>query len=180
MVSRKKNLSYGLGAPLVDVFPSPVVAQRAPKTSDKYEVGQVWIDQSANDSYILVSTSNNTATWVGTGGGTGAFDTVTATTTITAGTNIVSTAGNITCSAGLITAELDIVSNTGDIEAAAAGKGFVCGSGAKVIDYNGDPNGNVTAPQGSLCLNLAGSGVANRLWVNSDSGTTWISITTAS
>ena len=178
MASTKKNLSYGLGAPLIDVFASPIVAQRAPKVSDKYEIGQVWINQPTDDVYVLTSIASNNANWVGTGGGTGAFDTVTAVTTIASGTTV--TAGTNLVATSLITAGLDIVSTGGDFEAVAAGKGLVVGSGSRVVDYNGDPNGVVTAPIGSLCMNLAGSGVADRLWVNSNSATTWISVTTAS
>ena len=51
--------------------------------------------------------------------------------------------------------------------------------GLKIVVYNGDPNGHVTAPIGSLCLNSAGSGVADRLWLNTDAGTTWTNVTTA-
>lgn len=174
MASAKKNMSYGMGSPLIDVFPSPIVAQRVPKVTDKYEIGQVWVNQPLNDVYVLTSITSNNANWVGTGGGTGAFDTVTAVTDITAGGNIAAT-GSLTAGTLLVSAG-DVASTTGDFEAVAANKGFICGSGSKVVDYNGDPNGNVTAPIGSLCLNTAGSGVWDRVWVNSDAGTTWLAL----
>lgn len=44
---------------------------------------------------------------------------------------------------------------------------------------SGSPNGSVTAPKGSYYMNTAGSGVADRAYVNTDGGTTWTNITTA-
>lgn len=51
--------------------------------------------------------------------------------------------------------------------------------GPQLVFYNGDPNTNVTSPKGSLCLNTAGSGVADRLFINSDGVTAWAAVTTA-
>lgn len=178
MASTKKNLSYGLGSPLIDVFPSPVIAQRTPKVSDKYEIGQVWINQPANDVYVLTSVVANSANWVGTGGGTGAFDTVTAVTTIVSGTTI--TAGTNLVATAFVTAGLDVVSTAGDFEAVLAGKGFVCGSGSKIIDGAGSPHTVVTAPKGSLYLRTDGTAVNDRIWLNTDGAQAWTSITTAS
>jgi len=49
--------------------------------------------------------------------------------------------------------------------------------GITISSYTADPNGVITAPLGSLCLVPTGSGAADRLWMNTDSGTTWTSIT---
>lgn len=51
-------------------------------------------------------------------------------------------------------------------------------SGIVFMSNPTDPNGAVTAPVGSLCLVSSGSGTADRLWMNTDSGTTWTSIVT--
>lgn len=77
------------------------------------------------------------------------------------------TAGNITATAGNV-----ILSN-----AAAA---FVLGNGIQIVAGTGDPNGAVTAPEGSLYLNTNGTGTANRAYINTNSGTVWTAITTAS
>ena len=53
-------------------------------------------------------------------------------------------------------------------------------TGVYVISGTGNPNGTVTAPQGSLYLNTTGNTTSSRAFINSDSGTTWIAITTAS
>jgi hypothetical protein len=36
------------------------------------------------------------------------------------------------------------------------------------------------AAQGSIALNQAGSGIANRMWVNSTGSTTWVAVSTVS
>jgi len=46
---------------------------------------------------------------------------------------------------------------------------FITGSGAPTQ----------TAPKGSIYVNLAGSGVDDRLYLNTDGGTTWTVVTTA-
>jgi hypothetical protein len=86
--------------------------------------------------------------------------------TVTAG-NIVATAGNITATAGNVT-----------LGAAAAA--FVFANGIQIVAGTGDPNGSVTAPEGSLYLNTNGTGTANRAYINTNSGTVWTAITTAS
>ncbi len=41
--------AYGLGGPLLDVFPVPILAQRAPTTSDvNFPQGQIWFDNSVS------------------------------------------------------------------------------------------------------------------------------------
>jgi len=116
-----------------------------------------------------------------------------AATTITAGTGITSTTGNIAASSGNVSASGtvtggtgvtattgNVTSSAGDLVASTAAKGVVLGGGAKVVCGTGDPNGSVTAPQGSLYLNLTGNSTSTRAFINSDSGTTWVAVTTAS
>lgn len=52
----------------------------------------------------------------------------------------------------------------------AANLGIFFGKGAPTI----------TAAQGSLYINATGSSTSTRLYVNSDSSTTWVAVTTAS
>lgn len=45
----------------------------------------------------------------------------------------------------------------------------------------GDPNGTISAPQGSLCLNTLGSGINDRLFISDfDNTGTWIAVVTVS
>lgn len=58
------NNLYGFPQPLTQVFPSPILAQRAPLTTDfQYQIGQVWVNEVGNDAYILVDVTANSATW---------------------------------------------------------------------------------------------------------------------
>lgn len=93
----KKQSGYGLNQPLQDIFPTPVVAQRAPATSDKrYEIGQLWVDQTTGQIYGLASVSNASATWSIMGPGASDVDTLTA----DSGGALSPTAGNITIAGG--------------------------------------------------------------------------------
>lgn len=65
-----------------------------------------------------------------------------------------------------------------DLSFTTAGKGIVFQAGPKIIAGSGAPSA-ITAPQGSLYLNVAGSSTSNRLYVNTDGGTTWTNVTTA-
>lgn len=87
------NQAAGLENPLQNVFPQPVVAQRAPTTNDKnYPVGQDWVDQAGDTAYKLIEVVSNSATWVIMGPGASDVDTLTG----DSGGAISPAAGNIT------------------------------------------------------------------------------------
>lgn len=46
--------------------------------------------------------------------------------------------------------------------------------------YTGTGAPTISAAQGSIYLNKAGNSTSTRLYVNSDGGTTWVAVTTAS
>lgn len=104
--------NYGYPNPQSNLFPSPIVAQRAPLVSDKAEVGQLWVDRSAQTSYILCDIdSAGDAIWVTTPSGAGAFASV----TVNPG-DIDVTAGDINVPVGDIT-----VGGAGNFGTLAAG-----------------------------------------------------------
>jgi len=195
MASYHKNqLNASAFAPLMfdDVYPAPVIGSRAPTTSDKAEYGTIWVDKTADTVYILTSIVANSATWKNLSGGAGTFVTVTATGAILGATSITATAGAITATAGAVVAGTTVTGGTGvtattgnitctagDVEAATATKGFICGSGLKIIDGAGTPHASVTAPKGSLYLRTDGTTTNDRIYVNTDSSTTWTALTTA-
>lgn len=119
-----------------------------------------------------INTSGAAVTSINTGG-TGALNLGNATGntavtgSLTASTTLTATLGNITAT-------------NGDFVASTAAKGVVLGGGAKIVCGTGDPNTAVTAPKGSLYLNLSGSGVGDRAYINTDSATAWAAITTVS
>lgn len=72
------NRAAGLENPLQAVFPSPVISTRAPTTSDlNYPLGQVWIDRSAGQAYVLTAVSGGSSTWALSSPGSSDVDTVT-------------------------------------------------------------------------------------------------------
>lgn len=74
----KRQPGYGLNQPLQNIFPVPIVGQRAPASSDKrYEVGQLWVDQTTSQIYALASVSAGSATWSILGPGASDVDTIT-------------------------------------------------------------------------------------------------------
>jgi hypothetical protein len=131
---------------------------------------------------VSANTTITAGTGISTAGGnisapTGAMS---AGTTITAGTGITATTGNIVASTGNITATLGNVSAAaGNVTLGAAAGKVVFANGISIGSGNADPNGIVTAPLGSFYVVSSGSGVANRAWINTDSGTTWTAIATA-
>lgn len=93
----KKTQAYGLQRPLQDVFPVPILAQRAPLTTDKnYEIGQLWIYETTGQIYCLASVVASSATWSILGPGASDVDTLTA----DSGGPISPVAGNITLAGG--------------------------------------------------------------------------------
>jgi hypothetical protein len=89
--------AYSVGSPLQNVFPSPVVATRAPAAGDtRYEIGQVWINKSTNQAYILTSVTSGTPTWAVASPGASDVDTITG----DSGGALSPTLGNITIAGG--------------------------------------------------------------------------------
>lgn len=104
------NIAYGLTDALLKTPFFPIVTTRNPGTTDYAPLGTWWVNKTNNNTWILTSIVAGVATWTGGTGGAGAFATVTAVTTIAAGTtitaggNITSTGGNVAATAGNVTA----------------------------------------------------------------------------
>lgn len=181
----KRNIAYGLNQPNVDVFPVPIVAERAPTNNDKAEVGTRWIDRSGDDAYVLTSIKSGVPSWVNTGGGSANFSSITATDDITSTNGDISSGGSVSSTTGMTVGNTltvsagDVDVTSGSVVLGSAGEGFVLSTGVRVLSDSGDPNGSVTSTQGSLYLRTDGSGTSNRAYINTDGGTTWTSITTA-
>lgn len=87
----RSNTVYGYPNPQLSAFPDPIIAQRAPTTSDKAVVGQIWVDQVGQLSYIFIKNSAGNSVWVvqSNNGGAAVFTSLTVTGPIT------QTAGNV-------------------------------------------------------------------------------------
>ena len=125
----RKQTSYGYPNPQANLFPDPVVINRAPTGADQGEIGQEWIDTSANGVYFLTSIANGQSVWTSSSGGAGVFSslvvtpgpiTLIGTTHInsagTATTNIGNATGN-TAIAGTLNVSGTISTTDGSIEA---------------------------------------------------------------
>jgi hypothetical protein len=62
--SNYQQVGYGLTNALPTIYGPPIIAKRAPTTADKYQIGQLWVNTSANTAYILTSIANNAASWL--------------------------------------------------------------------------------------------------------------------
>lgn len=88
-------------APLATIFPVPIVAKRAPTTSDMAPIGTLWVQpvdtngNTVNGAWILTSIIANSASWEDVTGGAGAFNSIALPNTNAAGTSGVITFGGV-------------------------------------------------------------------------------------
>lgn len=68
----------------------------------------------------------------------------------------------------------------GSISLSTAAKGIVFQAGPTIVSGSGSPDTAVTAPKGSLFLRTNGSGVNDRMYVNTDGATAWTAVVTVS
>jgi len=54
---------YGASGSALQMFPSPIIAERAPGNGDRYELGRTWINKSANTIYMLTSYAAGLPVW---------------------------------------------------------------------------------------------------------------------
>lgn len=128
------QVGYGLTQALENVFPQPIAAKRAPKTSDTgYQIGQIWIFVASNAPYILTSVAAGSATWLllESGGGAGVFSSL----TVNPGPTALSTVGNGNVTIGNST-------NTGQVAIQAGTGNFVVGGNGNSILIGTDANAN--------------------------------------
>jgi hypothetical protein len=95
------NEAYGFTQALLNIFPQPIIALRAPTTRDKAQLGTTWINKSAGVAYVLTQIVNNAATWQALAGGN-TFNNLTVTPgpiSLT-GTTTINTAGAATTTIG--------------------------------------------------------------------------------
>jgi hypothetical protein len=110
------------------------------------------------------ASSNTTSGALQVGGGVGIAGNLHVGNTINAGSTIATTSS--------------IQTMTGSAPAAG---GVNCitltSSNIAIIVASASPNGVITAPKGSLCINTGASAGNTRLWINTNSGTTWAAVT---
>ncbi len=101
------NNLYGFTSPLTPSPFVPIVAKRAPLTTDYAPLGALWIEPSASSAWILVSIISNVADWISFTGGAGAFSSLVVTGNSTLGgvTGSLTTLGN---SNGTTTVDINV------------------------------------------------------------------------
>lgn len=159
-INRNIKKAYGLTG-FLEVFPGPVVSNRAPVSgTDSGLAGQVWIDQSASDSYIMVNEAAKT--WISAGGGAGVFDSLTVTNAATIGNGFTVSAGTTTITSDTaLDAAIILNSTAGGIDMDAALQISIdsaeAAGDAIVIDASNAAGGiNINAGTGGIDLNSGG------------------------
>jgi hypothetical protein len=170
-VNNVQRSAYGFRQGLENIFPAPIIANRAPATTDKAPLGRVWIYPAVNGAWVITSTLANVSTWVDISAGGGVFNNlavatfITAGTTITAGTGITATTGNISATAGAVNAGTSV----GAATTVTAGTGITSTTG-NIVATAGAVNAGTTMTAGTGITSTAGNIVATAGQVNA--GTT--------
>lgn len=157
MSQQYSNTAYSFGqSPLTKIFPPPIVSSRSPLTSDKYFIGQIWINSSTNAVYVETSIVNNLATWkqVTTSGGAGTFASLTVTpgpVSLTGTTNINTTGAAVTTLGTGGTGAVNIGNATGNTAVTGT---FTTSAGITVT------TGGVTVSAGNVVLSNPGNFVS--------------------
>jgi len=180
----KPREAYGLGQGLIDMTALPIVAQRAPRASDRAEFGTIWIDQPNNDVYLITSVTANVSNWEGVGGGAEAPHSLASDTFVTAGSYmtvgttltvtgmaangvVTNTAAGLFVTNPLLDGEI-LIGATGAAPIAAtltAGAGIaiveaanaitITATGATAVSYTAS-DANVAVPDGAGNVNVLG------------------------
>lgn len=123
----RNRVAYGLSEPLPVVSPAPIVAKRAPTTSDFAPIGQLWVEPvnssgvAQNLAWILTSIISNSATWIQleSSGGPGVFSSL----VVNPGPTSLSTVGNgaVTIGNSANTQAITLVAGVGNLAINGAG-----------------------------------------------------------
>jgi hypothetical protein len=156
----KSQKGYGLGSPLQNVFPQPVVADRVPAAGDtNYELGQVWINKSTDQAWTLTSVSAGSATWSLSSPGSSDVDTI---------NSLSPTAGNINVVGGTNLTESDAGSTvTMNMDAAIS---LATSVTAPLYTAGAGVDLDITAPAGQdVVIKLGDAAGANKLSITDSS-----------
>jgi hypothetical protein len=139
--NRTRSLvGYGLDNALSNLAPLPVVANRAPTTSDSGQLGALWVWPAQDEAWVLVSNSNATATWnlIESSGGPGIFSSL-----------LVNPGPVTTQGTGAVNISADAVATTVNIATGGAVKALTLGS------TNGASATTLQSGSGNMIINSA-------------------------
>jgi hypothetical protein len=63
MAQQIQDTAYGLSQAILAVNPNPIISVRNPKTNDKAQLGQMWINKNTAIVFFLARIANNTYYW---------------------------------------------------------------------------------------------------------------------
>jgi hypothetical protein len=174
--------SPGLAKALNDVFPSPIVAARAPTATDKkYNLGQIWLNIVAGTSYILNQITAGSAVWTIMSPGSSDVDTLTGDAggaispalgniTLAGGTNIGTTGAGSTITFNLDAAITLATSVTSPIYTSAAAMAINAPAGQNITMKMGDA-------AGANKISFVDSASAEVASIDSNGGLTFVGLT---
>lgn len=161
-VQQFNQAAYGLYQPTNNLFPAPIVSNRAPTSADKAVIGQTWVNKPADDYYVLTSIVNDAANWQLLAAGSGSLDHLTSNSGVaTASLGNINVVGggatNITTSASGSTLTIAVISSPSFAGTVTAATGFTATTGNIVAS-----TGNINATLGSISAGTtitAGTGI---------------------
>lgn len=201
------NTAYSFGqSPLTNMAPSPIVAKRAPTTTDFAPIGQEWIFTTNNTIYVLTSVTNNSANWqlVEASGGAGVFTTLTSSGNTTLGTgagttntfgdslNAVNVIGNATGNStlqlngigsgislnGPVTSDDGITIQNGNLVLSTATNKITLPGPVNIMSGAGAPANGLAVNVGDMYINTTAASATTRLYI-ATAASTWTNVTCA-
>lgn len=171
--NQRPIIDYGFTQALQQVFPTPIVAKRAPTTADKAQLGTLWVQPvntsgtAVNSAWVLTSIISNSATWSDISGGAGSFTTL----TVNPGPTNLSTSGNGAVSIGNSsnTGAITLTVGSGNMSVVGAGHTITIGNdaAANLVTVGSSTAGALTTLVGG---NGTGVGSAAVELVTADAG----------
>ncbi len=161
-------LAYGLSQPTIPVMPLVGEIAGIPTVNTRGVLGQMLLNTLApGNIYMLTGIIAGAAQWTLVAGGAGNFNSLTVTTTITAGGTITSTAGNIVATLGNINATAGNITAGGVI----TGTGGVI-SGENVYSFGDDGTGTALSTSFTNVVNTTqGAGALTLVSASANPGT---------
>ena len=171
-VSQNINIAYSFDQPLSKIFPSPIISLRSPLTTDKAQLGTVWVNKTINAAWILTSVVSNSASWTDISGAAGSFTTLTVTgnSTLGSATGAVVTIGNDLGATGVV-----INSGSGGIIMASSVGGVISFSSDSTLEFSAVTSVTIDS---TPVVNIGTGGTASATTIGNATGASSLALVT--
>lgn len=170
-VSQNINIAYSFNEPLSNIFPSPIIALRSPLSTDKAQLGTIWINKTINGAWILTSIVANVATWSDISGASASF----AALTVTGNANIGTAAGAaVVIGNDLGATSVVLNGGSGQINLATFSSDITLSAG-DTVQIGAD---NAVTISSTPAVNLGTGALASTITIGNATGATGISMVT--